>query len=320
MKADYKAKKFVRHIYGRKLFGNKTLEFSQSELMHSAIMVGKDSILNYTALGITGELEICYRIIFLFSLLQNNSCDRLTKSVNYKTTFDPTEKAFASYYLGNIFTKLVSTKLLNINQLLHYDLYKSMINTKSIGNRRPDFIGKNNRNEWVLAESKGRSNAYDDQATISGKEQLVGIYSINNIKPSLRYVVQTYFERDVLKLHIEDPEGNKEFNRIFIDEILFEKTYYSLVLKVLSENLYKLKLINFKSIDYYYYQIEDIDIGIGLKKDIYDKYAKIKTEEEIMIKLVSDNNVNFFKEMDYFIGNDGVLIVCKDKRKINELK
>lgn len=313
MKIDYKAKKFVRCIYGRNLFGNKTLEFSFSELIHSAIMVGKEDVINYRALGITGEFEICYRVNFLLSLLQKNSFERLIKSINYKYIFDPTEKAFASYYLGNIFTKLVSTKLLNINQLLHYDLYKNTLNIRNIGNRRPDFIGINNMNEWVLAESKGRSNAYDGQATISGKNQLVGIYSINNKKPSLRYLVQTYFERDELKLHIEDPEGNREVNRIFIDEILFKEVYYSLVIKTLTENIKKLKILDFNSECYYYYEIEYLNISIGLRRDIFDKYINLKDEEEIMIKIDSYNKVKSFKEFDYFTGNDGVLVVCNKR-------
>lgn len=311
MKLEYRAKKFARCIYGKKLFGNKTLEFSESELIHSAIMVGKDSIIDYGMLGITGEFEICYRVFLLCSLLERNISDRLVKSINYRITFDPTEKAFASYFLGNVFTKLVSTKLLGITKLLHYDLYKDTLNIRKLGNRRPDFIGKNANNEWILAESKGRSGTHDKEAMVSGKNQLSGVYSINNVKPSLKYVVQTFFERNVIKVYIEDPEGNSGVtSRLILDEPMFKKSYYRLIVNLLNENSNNLNLINFKDQKFYYHKLTKLDVGIGLRKDIYDKYIINDLPSKVAMIL---DGASFMYSNDYYYANDGVLIICNNR-------
>lgn len=310
MKVNYKAIKFTRCIYGRKLFGNKTLEFSQNELLYSAIMVGKGSYFDYLKLGLSYEYEIYYRIMFLETLIFENSSNYLEKTIAYSEGFDPTEKGFASYYIGNVFSKLVASKLLNIKQLVHFDLYKNSLCINTIGERRPDFIGKNARGEWILAESKGRSKNYDDRATLSGKDQLNTIYSIDNKKPVLKYVVQTYFKSNILNLHIEDPEGNEgEIKRINLNEFLFEKSYYNLVIRVLYENRKTVKVIKVENSMYYYTYLEKVKIAIGLKREIYDKYREYKLE-------INDNfksHILDFSNKNYYIAKDGVFIFSKIK-------
>lgn len=205
MKIDYEAKKFARCIYGRKLVGKKTLEFSESELMYSAIMVGKASYFDYWSLGISAEFEIKYRILFLATLLFVDQDDRLTRTTSYSDGFDPTEKGFASYYVGNVISKLAATKLLNIVQLAHYDLIKQFLDEdkiKSLGERKPDFIGIDYNHNLIIAESKGRTHGYDRQAIISGKNQASTIYSIKWNKTFIKVCIRNIFQkRNIIFLH-----------------------------------------------------------------------------------------------------------------------
>lgn len=315
MNIDYQANKFARCIYGRKLIGNKVLQFSKSELIHSAIMVGKSNIFDYMILGITGIHEIIFRVSFLNSLIKENGLHQLQKSVNYKTTFDPSEKGFASYYLGNVFTKLVSTKLLNVTLLLHYDLYRLSLPPLHIqrfnkSKTKPDFIGRNSKNEWVLLESKGRSNTYDSTAIINGKNQLASIYSINGLKPSLKCVVESYFTNDIVNLYIEDPEGNMHCSRIDVDLDLFESLYYRLILKVLIESIDNLYIVDIDTSRFYCVTIEKIGIIVGLKKEIFIKLTNQNSNisEKMSNEEKAPLNTNKINYEDFCIGKDGVLI------------
>ena len=86
-----------------------------------------------------------------------------------------------------------------------------------------------------------------------------------------------------------------------------------------NEKKSKLKLIKIYKEEYYFYQIEDLNVGIGLKKDIYNKYILNQIDYDMLLKLNS-YDINFLNGYEYYLAKDGVLITCIKDYKEQRIK
>lgn len=124
LKINYSASGFTRAPYNKPtLSGSNTLEFELAELTHAAITIGRRSWSDVLRFGTLSGFEIIYRAS-LICANQLNSDSWIRKSDGY-LHLDPSEKGAVSYFLGLSFTKLMACKLLEVEWLLHVDVYKN---------------------------------------------------------------------------------------------------------------------------------------------------------------------------------------------------
>jgi len=224
IKIPYVAKAFPKSIYGSLLQGNKSLSIDWYDLIWAAITVGKKNKSQISKHGIYSIYEIINRSTLVWTSLKSDSSD-LVKTDIYKD-MDPTEKAFISFSLGMMVSKLFSDKLLNVPWLEHISNFSGTLKTYGKTKSRPDLIGLNNRGEYVIVEAKGRTNEFDSIAQLKAKSQSKVIASVGGNKPILRVASQSYF-KNCLKVHFEDPEGiDEESIDLEISEDDFFRTYY----------------------------------------------------------------------------------------------
>lgn len=310
MKITYNSHDFPAH-YGINFQGSNQIDFTIQELMWSAITVGRANFIDVLRHGTYSKYEVLYRASILFANL-SLADNRLSKSSAYEH-LDPSEKSAVSYFLGLTFTKLLSSKLLNIPWLLHIDVYREQFERNGQAFRfgssrvRPDLIGLDNRLSWVVMESKGRTNTMENTLIGNAKNQTRNLRRIGVDYPSLRVAVVTHFRRGNLCIDWADPEDfNADHFDIKTDLSEYIQNYYKLVFNIISSE----KTEEFKG--YVMHEFSDINIIIGLKKEIFDMYKKSDLSKIRASEMIIFERPLNFDEYDFFAGQDGVLIGLGD--------
>ncbi|MFG6497568.1 hypothetical protein P8610_19555 [Fictibacillus sp. UD] len=304
MFVNYEADKFTR-IWGKKLKGHNTLNFSWPEIVHAALMVGKQSYFELSLHGYYSYMEVIYRYSMLKAFILEDSTGGIVKSEVYKDVLDPSEKGAVSYFLGNVFTNLVSIKLLGVKTILHYDQYKHTYSISAIGGCKPDFIAQNYRDEWIVLESKGRSGRKDNIAIDKAKTQLKAIRKINNNIPVVKVAIQTYFTNSgFAKLHIEDPDDSKINSvKLEINHIKFLKRYYKLIIDLFYENSKKVYKVIIQNTVYILINIPEIEIEVGLPEYLF---KKLTNNIDIDFKNIQNWD---FERTKFFLSRDKVIVI-----------
>lgn len=263
IKISYIADDFPMKIYGKKLSGSHILFTDWHEIIWAAITVGKRNTRHITKHGIYSTYEIINRAMLIWTSLKLES-NFLQKTNIYKE-MDPTEKVFISFSLGMAMSKLLACKLLGVHWLQHVAYVNKHISTRKKTRSRPDLIGLNKRQEFVVFEAKGRSNKYDDAAQITAKNQTKVISKINGKYPILRVACQSYFD-EYLKVYIQDPE-DISVNSLEVETDLnhYLKGYYSLF-----DDLDDVSTSFLKSIGIEIHFSENL--SLALKNKTFDKF------------------------------------------------
>lgn len=184
---------------------------------------------------------------------------------------DATEKAVVSYYLGMIFTKIISSKVFGIHYLVHTKRFRENYNVSFGSLLEPDLIGYDaNMSVYSLFEAKGR-NGRDSRALDHAKDQLNAVNSINGKAPVLKVatmVFPTLTGRNI-KAVIEDPDEKGEESIAFNEDDYLCSYYENLV--NLTEEIRELSETNR---DYKYWEDDEhiqtsaVIGGIGYGLDI----------------------------------------------------
>lgn len=306
MKVTYNSHNFP-NTYGRKFQGSNNLNFSVHELMWAAITVGRANFIDVISNGIYSQYEILYRASILVANLTQYR-GNLVKSSAYNH-LDPSEKSAVSYFFGLTFSKLISEKLLYIPWLLHIDVYRDQFlrGGQAFGfgssQSRPDLIGLDLGRDWVVIESKGRTNSMPAHLLSKAKAQTQNLRSIGGVPPNLRVAIVSHFKKGILTIDWADPVGsNDESFELKTDIKQFLMEYYRIVFNILDSNEKDVQ----ESQGYLIYTFESIDLTIGLDKKTFNAY---KTDNIDNITLKNDyqgsHNIN---NQDVFIGSDGILV------------
>jgi hypothetical protein len=229
MKIDYELKDFSTQYKPFK----STLSVSWRELLWASITVGKKNQEELLKHGIYSTFDITSKIHFVYSIIKENSKQKLVKTNIYKD-MDATEKGMASYQLGMITAKLFASKLFDVHWLNHLSNIESSISTWKDTKSRPDLVGFNTRREWVIIEAKGRSNSFDKDALRKAKDQTKTIKKINGQYPALKIATESFFKKE-LNVALKDPdEFNDNAINIEINTTKYLKTYYSGINSILN--------------------------------------------------------------------------------------
>jgi hypothetical protein len=296
------------------------IPISWSELVWSAITVGRMNYHDVIRHGKFSELEMIYRSIMLYANLKEHN-QQIAKSSAFRD-LDPSEKGALSFFIGQIIAKHVSCKLFKIPWLMHLDRYQSSFHVRRWpGKTKPDFIGKNSQDEWLILESKGRSNYADDALARYAKGQTRHIRQINGHMPIWRISTVAYFDNDILQATICDPDGYvKGAPDIEISDNDFLSSYYD----SLFDGIARSSSSRTVAVNGNVYQLTpfgDIDLELGMNEDLL-RYRESSRFPETVRRLASqyyseeqlnrESNVHFdnteYVSSDTFQGPDGILV------------
>jgi hypothetical protein len=289
------------------LAGTRSLSFTIQELMWAAVTVGRANFLHVLSSGIFSEYEILYRASIIVANLAL-SRNAVVKSSAFES-LDPSEKSAVSYFLGLTFSKLLAQKLLGVPWLLHADVYRDQFLRAGVplrsgtGRQRPDLIGLDSNNDWIVLESKGRSNVMDKNVLATAKAQTNNLIDIGGIPPKIRIAVVTHFVNGQLKVDWADPEKQDQQGlNLLTNREEYLSNYYRLVYSILANNERK----TFKN--FVTYQFRAGQITIGLERRIFEQYQTGQLGEIRIPKYLTSGQHDQVDNQDTFIGNDGILI------------
>ena len=204
----YTASQFPAAL-GAPLAGSHVVDVSWSELLWAAISVGRAELQHIFQYGRYSAFEIVYRSALVYA----NLCEMPTGHVRRSEAYDgldPSEKSAISYFMGLTLVKLFADRLLQVPYLMHLDVYRAQLQAvMQPGRSRPDLVGRNFAGDWIVVESKGRTNEYDDNAMDKVKQQTQLVVTIGGAAPVLRVAGQGHFEDGVLECSLVDPKAKQ---------------------------------------------------------------------------------------------------------------
>lgn len=316
---------------GMKLSYSQTLYCSWSDLVWSAITVGRKNWRHVIRYGYHSQFEMVYRSALLFANLRARvpqvtnwlvAYNYPTQSSAYKE-LDPSEKSAISYFFGLTTAKLFAEKLLDTPWIMHLDSYKQSLSPQIANGGRPDLVGLDKNSNWIVIEAKGRSNELDRKVVNRAKEQAGLLVNIAGQKTRLNIGFVCYFSNQdyALQIHLQDPtpsevngfELNIETNDYLLDY------YYPILEFLVSDHEQTGILQHDNDRSYIFKRIPEADIQIGLDREVLSLLTHQKREFSsndlisILAKTWSDTSA---KADDYqrkiTLGSDGVYIALGD--------
>lgn len=205
LKIDYDSEDFPACTVAN---GSATLSVSWDEVLWAAVTIGRPN-LNYVFMH--GEASY-YEAIFRLSLMQMSLQQEKPYGGQLLTTeafknLDPTEKGAINYFLGMVFCKLFSAKLLDTPWLLHLDVFRDDLEPDLLsGHSRPDLVGQqSSTGAWYSFESKGRMKRPSEQTKEDAKTQANRLISVGGKDCSLHVASFSYFQKNAIAYYWRDP-------------------------------------------------------------------------------------------------------------------
>jgi hypothetical protein len=186
-----------------------TVDCAWSDILRAAISVGRRNARAVFAHGQYSVFEANYRAYMVKANLTEDQNQRLVRTEAYQE-LDPTEKGAVSYFLSMGLVKLLCEHFFGVKWLLHLDNFAGDIDPPLGRGSRPDLIGRDANDDWVVVEVKGRSNEIRDTVLDDGKAQCTMITHIEQQVPALRIVAALGFEEHRVQTVIRDPEGDRD--------------------------------------------------------------------------------------------------------------
>lgn len=174
---------------------------------------------------------------------------------------DPTEKAFASYFLGSAMAKLVVGRMFGCPLLLHLSMYERALNIDFGGARRPDFIGPTWDGDWIVVESKGRSRL-SPSVLADAKVQARSISKINGTAPTACIAFGTRFNKELVSVELLDPPANPEGTVVDFSAGALFRTYYQPIMELLGESD---QTVSVGGQDVDVVRLPELDLAVGLE-------------------------------------------------------
>ncbi len=210
------------------------------------------------------------------SNLMQTPNDRVYRSDLYRT-LDPSEKGAVSYFLGLTSAKLLAERYLRVPWLMHLDVYRNNITpTFWKGNKKkPDLVGLNTQQEWIVVEAKGRSDQLggNDRATTfkKAKSQTRAIKTISGNYPILRAALACHFRGAEFCIEWEDPDDYADDAvdvPLTSEDVLRE--YYRPFIEMLADTEISTEDMEIEGQTYRALRIIDADVTVGVNTRILD--------------------------------------------------
>jgi hypothetical protein len=143
---------------------------------------------------------------------------------------DQTEKGVISFWLGSIFTKLVTEEHLGIPWLAHAALLiqSGVLEISPTTRKQPDFAGLDLARRWHVVESKGRSSRVNSKLFETAKKQMRPVATVEGAPPATKVVCAIHVARGRTSIILEDPPVADTASQSWkLDERAFLRHYYS---------------------------------------------------------------------------------------------
>lgn len=311
MRVGYTASGYPAH-YGPSLVGTQLLDITWGELVWASVTVGRQGWRDVFANGRYSIHQAIFRESMIYANLRENSRGLLARSAAY-ADLDPSEKSAVSYFLGLTLSRLMCHRFFNIAWLMHLDRYTALLRPRLSGRSRPDLVGMNNRRDWIIAESKGRSNGLLLNDLTKAKAQTRKLRMVAGAYPALRCAIVTHFKGNTLHVTTADPEGwDKEASDLELNPDDFMRDYYSPIVDLFKQDLPEPKAgvlpQGFKGCS-----IESLDISIGVRHEAIDALGSNHPAEQFLkiapefLHGKSETKTRAADSSSY-IGSDGVIV------------
>jgi hypothetical protein len=185
-------------------FGSGTFKTSWDELLWAAITFGRPSTYNVFRYGPPSFHDAIFRLSLTRMAVEQDWNNYLRRTDAF-AALDPTEKGMVSYFLGMTLCKLFASRLLNAPWLLHLDVFRPLLNLRTLGRSRPDLV-EDNAGKWYAFESKGRSSEPSSADKAKAKSQANRLVSVNGKKCVLNIASFAFFKSELLQFYWQDPE------------------------------------------------------------------------------------------------------------------
>lgn len=207
--------------------GKAELAATWNDVLWAAMTVGRPDRHYVFRHGDASMYEAIFRLSLVrMALEQSGPAGYRLRRTTAAKTLDPTEKGAVNYFLGMAFCKLFAGKLLNTPWLLHFDVFRPVLNPVLMGRSRPDLIGKENgTGRWHAFECKGRISPTDSSVKQKAKDQALRVISVNGTACHLHIGAITYFRNDVVQFFWRDPTP-REGSRIEVSHEPDQWRYY----------------------------------------------------------------------------------------------
>ena len=257
------------------------------DILWSAITLGRPDPSHVFKYGMSSIYEAFFRF-YLVKMALDSSGNTLyrSKAVNY---LDPTEKGMVNYFIGMIFCKLFSSKLLDTPWLMHLDVWRRHLNIEISGRSRPDLVGKNSiTGEWSVFESKGRASPPGQQVKKDAKEQAMRVAHVSGSSCSLRVAAITYYVGDEVNFYWCDPPSRDDRGDQIelppVDDLW--QYYYGLVAEIIapsvrSEHAWRID----GETRHWHVSIEQWDLEVVVHRSVADQLRRRDWEQARAVAL-----------------------------------
>ena len=197
------------------------LETSWSEVLWAALTVGRRSWTDVWKHGFSSGYEAVFRCALVKMALQERNYFGGLYRTDAFENMDSSEKGAINYFLGMMFCKLFSARLLDTHWLLHLDVYSSDLQPELAGGSRPDLVGQQRGavGRWHSFECKGRTRLVR-KTKERAKEQARVLVSVHGGRSreqcDLHVGAITHFRRSMLNFYWRDPEPELHEDRNYI--------------------------------------------------------------------------------------------------------
>lgn len=288
--------------FGQNLQGHRHLSCTWADIFRAAIKVGRPSWGYVYRYGTYSHHEANYKRYLIKANLRESGSRSIIKTEVYES-LDPSEKSGVSYFLGLISASLLCEILLQVPWIVHFDVFGHLFPSfATSGRRRPDLIGANLASDYVVVESKGRTNAASQSVAVEAKQQALAVNTIGGKTPIARIASVTHFRDGGLSVFLHDPEvKSEEPIDIPIENEKFARDSYGPVLSLLSATP-QVEAISIAGRQYVLANIPGTEDRIGLVSEIAEatSISGVASSLSNEIEPVSEELVS--------IGRDGVIV------------
>lgn len=293
--------------------GNRVINTSWAEIIHSAITVGKMNLSDIVKFKFYSFSEIIQRIFTVYSNLKTGKNDFIYRTELFENS-DPSEKGVASYLFGMMFAKILCKHFFNIQWLMHLFVYRNYLVPTYHGKSRPDLVGYDKTKGWLIIEGKGRSSYLDEKVISDGKNQVNSLRTIRGLSPFVKIISASYFKTKYLHLRWEDPDNENQFiYDISIQPEMVVNNYYKLIVETV-EGFNDSEKIEIQNRSFRIVNFKELGVKIGIDESIYINYMNNQFSSII------DNRLESFEFENGYIGNDGILILLNNNWMKSKMK
>lgn len=220
---------------GPRLQTAATVECQWSDILRAAITVGRRNARAVFQHGMHSVFEANYRAYMVKANLTEDRDTQLVRTQAYRD-LDRSEKGAVSYFLSMGLIKLLCEHFFSVPWLVHLDNFDGLLDPPLARGSRPDLIGKDANDDWIVVEVKGRSNNLPAALLTEGKAQCRMIRLIEGQQPSLRLVGGLYFDSHRVQTILRDPkETDRRAADLKIDRAKLLREYYGPIAEAVAQ-------------------------------------------------------------------------------------